>query len=73
MTVRMEELRKNEFLEPDNSRHIWHIASSGNSASLLDRRITRMKQPKLSMACVFFTNGQMSHGVIWRLRRGGFG
>lgn len=53
MTVRLEELRKNEYLEQEERGHIWHTASSGNCASLLDRRITRMKQPKLSMARMF--------------------
>lgn len=50
MMMHMEGLRKNEYLEQEESRPNWHTASSGNSASLLDRRITRMKQPKLSMA-----------------------
>ena len=68
-----EELQRNEYLEPDDRRHIRRTASSGNSASLLDRRITRMKQPKLSMACMFaHPSGQMSHGVISASAQGGF-
>lgn len=49
MRVRMEELGKDEYSEQEESGNIWYTANSGNSATLLDRRITRMKQPKLSI------------------------
>lgn len=75
MTIRMGRTAQemNEYLEQEERGHIWHPASSGNSASLLDRRITRMKQPMLSMARMFSYQDKMPHGVISRLRRGGFG